>query len=177
MIELRRLESGDWEAVHAWARLPEVCRFQAWGPNTAAQSRAFVLAAVDAWDQDPQDRYVYAATSSEGVVGLGEFHVRSRTHGQGEISYTAHPRVWGRGVGTAIGRALVRIGFEELGMHRIYATCDPRNEASAAVLRKLGMTPEGVLRQTMRLRDGWRDSAIYSILADQGETNVSFSAP
>ncbi|GLX06180.1 hypothetical protein Misp03_31070 [Microbispora sp. NBRC 16548] len=58
-------------------------------------------------------------------------------------------------------------------MHRVYATCDPRNTASAAVLNKLGMTYEGHLRHTMKLRDGWRDSAIFSILATEWRTDTS----
>jgi RimJ/RimL family protein N-acetyltransferase len=44
------------------------------------------------------------------------------------------------------------------------ATCDPRNVASARVLEKVGMTYEGRMRHTLLLRDGWRDSDVYSIL-------------
>ena len=52
-------------------------------------------------------------------------------------------------------------------MHRIYATCDPRNVASSRVLGKLGMTREGRLRHTSLIRDGWRDSDVFSILDDE----------
>jgi [ribosomal protein S5]-alanine N-acetyltransferase len=83
-----------------------------------------------------------------------------------------HPRLWGRGVGTATGRALVRIGFEELGLHRIVGTCDPRNLASAAVLRKVGLTYEGHLRHTQLIRDGWRDSLTFSILEDEWKAGL-----
>jgi RimJ/RimL family protein N-acetyltransferase len=51
-----------------------------------------------------------------------------------------------------------------MGLHRIYATCDPRNVASARVLGKLGMTHEGRHRHTALLRNGWRDSEVFSIL-------------
>jgi RimJ/RimL family protein N-acetyltransferase len=49
-------------------------------------------------------------------------------------------------------------------LHRIFATCDPRNTASAHVLQKVGMRLEGRLRDTMLIRDGWRDSLVYSVL-------------
>lgn len=56
----------------------------------------------------------------------------------------------------------------ELGpLHRVVATCDPRNLVSAAILQKVGMTFEGRLRHTMQIRDGWRDSSAFSILADE----------
>ena len=49
-------------------------------------------------------------------------------------------------------------------MERVQGTCDPRNLASAAVLRRAGLVFEGTLRHTIELRDEWRDSAMHSIL-------------
>ncbi|MBB2745795.1 UNVERIFIED_ORG: RimJ/RimL family protein N-acetyltransferase [Microbispora rosea subsp. rosea] len=172
-IRLRQLQPADIEAVHSWAGLPEVCRYQAWGPNSLPQTRAFVEEAAAAWHVEPQTRFTYAALLHNEVIGMGEFHIRNVTHAQGAIQYVTHPRLWRNGLGTAIGRQLLHIGFHQLGMHRVYATCDPRNTASAAVLNKLGMTYEGHLRHTMKLRDGWRDSAIFSILATEWRTATS----
>ena len=73
----------------------------------------------------------------------------------------------GAGVGTAIARALLGVAFESMNLHRVMATCDPRNLASAAVLQKVGMTFEGQLRHTMQIRDGWRDSSVFSVLANE----------
>ena len=64
-------------------------------------------------------------------------------------------------------RSLLTIAFDSMDLHRVMATCDPRNLASAAVLHKVGMTFEGRLRHTMMIRDGWRDSSVFSILADE----------
>ncbi|WP_051965728.1 GNAT family N-acetyltransferase [Kitasatospora mediocidica] len=167
MVTLSKVELADWQAVHAWARLPEVCRYQPWGPNTEAETRAHVAAAVQAWSEEPQQRFAYLARIGDEAVGFGELHIRNRTHRQGEISYLVHPRLWGRGVATAIGHELLARGFGDLGLHRIHATCDPRNPASARVLGKLGMTWEGRHREALLIRDGWRDSEVFSILDDE----------
>ncbi|MET7856492.1 GNAT family protein [Streptomyces sp. NPDC005318] len=166
-VHLRRIELNDWQAVHAWASLHQACRYQHWGPNTEQQTYAFIQDAVDAWSQTPQQRFSYAATFDGELAGMGELHLRNAVHRQGEISYVVHPRVWGQGVGTAIGRELLRRGFEHLDLHRIHATCDPRNRASAGVLGKLGMTYEGRHRHTALIRDGWRDSEVFSILEEE----------
>ncbi len=166
-VRLRPIETADWPAVHSWASRPEACRFQGWGPNTEDETKAFVQGAAEVWSQKPQERYSYAALLDEEVVGSGEIKVVSRTHRQGVISYIVHPRVWGRGVATAIGRELLRIGFEDLAFHRIVGTCEPRNLASARVLAKLGLTYEGRLREVALVRDGWRDSETYSILEQE----------
>jgi hypothetical protein len=55
--------------------------------------------------------------------------------------------------------------FESMNLHRVMATCDLRNLASAAVLQKVGMTFEGQLRHTMQIR--WRDSSVFSVLANE----------
>lgn len=167
LVTLRRLEAADWAAVHAWAQSAEFCRYQPWGPNTEADTRAFVAAAVGAWSQSPQTRYVYVASVAGELIGSGELVVHQPRFRQGEISYGLRPDCWGRGLGTALGRELLRIGFDEVGLHRIRATCDPRNLGSAGVLRRLGMTYEGRQRHTMLIRDGWRDSEMFSLLEDE----------
>lgn len=165
-IRLRPIEFADWAPIHEWASAEEACRYQPWGPNTVQDTQRFVTDAIAAWDDDPQDRYVWVAiTDRVGVVGLGELLIRSRRWRQGEVSYAVHTRHWGTGIATASGVQLVQFAFDRLGLHRVAATCDPRNVASAAVLRRLGMTHEGRLRETIELRDGWRDSEIFSILA------------
>lgn len=166
-VTLSRIRLADWRAVHSWASLAEVCRFQSWGPNTEEQTRAFVATAVAAWSHTPRQRFAYAARAGGEVVGMGELHVRSRRQRQGEITYAVHPAVWGQGVGTAIGSRLLARGFEDLGLHRLYATCDPRNRGSARVLAKLGMRWEGRHRHTALIRDGWRDSDVFGVLEDE----------
>ncbi|MFD0523568.1 GNAT family N-acetyltransferase [Paractinoplanes durhamensis] len=85
----------------------------------------------------------------------------------GEIGYGIHPDRWGRGAATAAARELLRQAFEEHYLHRVYGTCDPRNSASARVLLKIGMAYEGRMRETVRIRDGWRDSDLYAILEQE----------
>lgn len=45
-LQLRPIEVGDAARVHQWASQPAACRYQPWGPNTVAETDAFVTAAV-----------------------------------------------------------------------------------------------------------------------------------
>ena len=166
-IALRPIDMDDWAAVHEWASTTEACRYQERGRNTATETKAFVAQAVSNWNQQQQDRYVWVAEQQRAVIGLGELTVRSQRWRQGEVGYAVHGSHWGRGLGTAIAQSLLTIAFGSMDLHRVMATCDPRNLASAAVLHKVGMTFEGRLRHTMMIRDGWRDSSVFSILADE----------
>jgi len=164
-VVLRPLRESDWRAVHEWARLEQVCRYQQWGPNTEEQTRAFMRLAVEAWSSRPQTRFAYGITADGTLVGNCELNLRGDQ--EGEISYVLHPDHWGRGLATAAARKLLEMGFVEQRLHRIYATCDPRNTGSARVLTKIGMTHEGRMRETVLIRDGWRDSDLYAILEDE----------
>ncbi|ALP00056.1 acetyltransferase [Streptomyces hygroscopicus subsp. limoneus] len=113
-VTLGKITLEDWPAIHSWACLAEACRYQTWGPNTEDETRNFVKGAVKAWSDSPQRRYSYVARLGRDVVGIGELHVRSDIQRQAEISYGVHPRVWGQGIGTQIGRQLLAFGFGEL---------------------------------------------------------------
>ncbi|MGW1320506.1 GNAT family N-acetyltransferase [Streptomyces sp. NPDC002426] len=165
---LNKIAREDWPAVHAWARLPEACRHQPWGPNTEAQTQDFVDSAVKAWSDTPPSAASPTSPTSDGRrwawANCMSAATSSAKQRQGEISYIVHPRLWGQGIGTEIARQLLAHGFGELGLHRIHATCDPRNLSSSRILSKIGMTQEDRVRHTALLHDGRRDSMIFSSL-------------
>lgn len=168
-VALREFLIDDWARTHEVTSRPEVCRYQPWGPNSPEETRAYVRAAIEAANQRPRTEYTLAATLRQtgGLIGYGSVWVRSEEFRIGEIGYFMHPDYWSQGLGSEIANLLLRLGFERLQRHRIYAVCDPRNVASKRVLEKVGMEHEGRLRQTMLIRDGWRDSDIYSILEQE----------
>lgn len=167
MVTLRPLTADDWPAVHEWAQLPEACRYQAWGPNSPQQTRDFVRSAAEAWQQQPQMRFPYAVVAADGTV-VGNAELKLRGGHEGEISYAVHPAMWGQGVATEAAGQLLELSFHEHGLDRVFATCDPRNVASARVLTKLGLRYETRLHHTMLIRDGWRDSDRYAIGRPEG---------
>ena len=162
VVRLRPIELSDAGRIHEWASQELACRYQGWGPNSVAQTAEFVADAARTW-REPSLRRVWAATTvSDGVVGMGESTRCSESCS--EIGYAVHVDHWSRGLGTEIARLLVAEGFGDPQVERVQATCDPRNVASSRVLRRAGMSVEGTLRHTMRVRDGWRDSTMHSVL-------------
>lgn len=168
-LVLREFAPDDWEDVYAYSSLPEASRYQAWGPNTPEDARAHIGRACAAALEEPRSAYMLAVTLAETgkVIGGGDLHVRSHRFRSGEIAYGIAPAFWGRGYATEVARLLLGFGFASLHLHRIAGTCDPRNVASARVLEKVGMRYEGRMRETLLIRDGWRDSALYSILEQE----------
>lgn len=86
---------------------------------------------------------------------------------EGWLGFCLNRHFWGKGYGTETANALLRFGFQQLDLHRIYATCDPSNNASAHVLEKIGMQREGHLREHKWAKGRWRDSLLYAILESE----------
>ncbi|WP_025784434.1 GNAT family N-acetyltransferase [Sporosarcina sp. D27] len=163
-LTLREMEDRDWMDVHRYASQPSVCQYQPWGPNTEEESQLFVQQVMADAAVNPRSRFVFAVTENDVLIGAGELNIRSFTNREGEIGYIIHPDYWGEGYATEVATLLINFGFENLSLHRIFATCDPRNVGSSTVLGKVGMTHEGRIRENLLLEEGWRDSFLYSVL-------------
>jgi ribosomal-protein-alanine N-acetyltransferase len=62
---------------------------------------------------------------------------------------------------------MITFGFATLGLHRITAAVGPDNAPSITVVKKLGFTREGRLRDHVFTNGAWRDSELYSILVHE----------
>ncbi len=65
---------------------------------------------------------------------------------------------------------MIAFGFEQLHLHRLWASTNAGNSAAQHVLEKLGMKREGELRETDLLAEGWTNSLIYGILEQEWQT-------
>ncbi len=163
---LRDFRRRDWKAVHVYASDPEVVKFMPWGPNTEEGTKAFIERVIKFQEESPRQHFELAAVLKEdgALIGGCGLNVTSEADKTGCIGYCYNRRYWGRGLATEAAEALLCHGFGELGLHRIWATCDTQNLPSARVLEKSGMTLEGCLRESALVRGRWRDSFLYAIL-------------
>jgi [ribosomal protein S5]-alanine N-acetyltransferase len=167
-LRLRDFEPRDYQAVHAFATDLAVVSYVEWGPNTPQETQAFLRGARASADVSPRRRYPLAVvdqSDAERLIGSIELQVVSFEHHRGEIGYVLAREWWGLGYATEATGRLLTFGFNELGLHKISATCDPENRASIAVLTKSGMHQEGVLRDHIYARGQWRDRLLLSVIA------------
>jgi len=175
-LHLREFQDGDFEAVHAYGSDPEVVRYMVWGPNSEDDTREFLKRARGLADADPRVGYDLAVTlgdTGELVGGIGIYIDGSNAM----LGYCFARPAWGKGYATEAGELVIEFGFETMGVHRIWAGCDPDNRGSIRVLEKLGMTREGHLREESRIRGEWRDTLLFAILADEWRAQQDAEAP
>lgn len=83
------------------------------------------------------------------------------SHRRGELGYWIGVPHWGRGYASEAVQALVRYGFDTLGLHKITGRHVAMNPASGRVMQKAGLVKEGILRDEI-VKDGrFHDLVVY----------------
>jgi RimJ/RimL family protein N-acetyltransferase len=98
------------------------------------------------------------------LVGTFSLFALDEQSRRAEIGYALASSAWGQGYAHEAGRAVIRHAFGVLGLNRLEADIDPRNEASARVLERLGFRREGLLRERWIVAGEVSDSALYGLL-------------
>jgi RimJ/RimL family protein N-acetyltransferase len=166
---LRREVPGDAPAIQAYRTLAEVNRYLAHGSVDVA----FIRDRIERVWSGPfeQDGDVLGLAVEERYTGrfVGDavLFLRSVEHRGGEVGYALDPAHTGKGYATEAAGAVLRLGFETFGMHRIVARLDPRNVPSARVLERLGMRPEAHFVRNEYSKGEWTDELVYAMLADE----------
>lgn len=162
-VVLRPLRARDADALHAAYGDADSMRYMPHAHYTSIDQTRAKIASIVAGVSASRN---WAITAEDGEC-LGWALLHKETKAQIELGYVLVPAACGRGLAKAAGAALLRHAFVDLGKHRVEAVLDPRNLASAGVLRALGFSLEGVRRQGFARGDEFVDSALYGLLAPE----------
>jgi RimJ/RimL family protein N-acetyltransferase len=166
-LALRAFRRDDLDALYDFHRLPEVARYLYHEPRSRAEVSVLLQGKIAASTlaTDGKALCLAAELAATGqLVGDCTLFWLSRPHQQGEIGFVFHPAFHGRGLATEAAAALLRLGFEGLGLHRIVGRCDSRNRGSARVMEHNGMRREAHLVENELVKGEWTDELIYAIL-------------
>jgi len=163
---LRDLIKSDWQGLHRYAADPEVVRYLPFGPNSEEDTKIFLQREIKLQRQQTRQHFVLAVTLKDDkqVIGACRLSVTNPDKQEGSIGYCLAKKFWGQGYATEAVAKLLNFGFQQLNLHRIFATCDPKNNVSMRVLVKIGMRQEGYLREYEWVKGEWRDALLYAIL-------------
>jgi [ribosomal protein S5]-alanine N-acetyltransferase len=166
---LREFTEDDWPAVLAYQRDPRYLRYSEWTERTEDDVRAFVQRFIDYQHESPRSKLQLAITLDGEVIGNVGLRRATAEARVADTGYELAPDHWGRGYATEAARALLAHGFEDPGLHRVTAYCVAENTGSVRVLTKLGMQPEGRLREHEFFKDRWWDHLLFGILRREWE--------
>ena len=174
-LTLRLLTEVDLPEVYNIFSHPEVMRYWSYPPWTnMAQAEQWLMNVQEGYRTRKDIQLGIERRMDDSLLGtctLFQFHIASR---RAEIGYALGRPFWGFGYMHQALQALLEYAFETMNLNRLEADIDPRNQASAKTLERLGFQKEGHLRERWIVNGEISDTDLYGLL--RREWQVRFRA-
>jgi RimJ/RimL family protein N-acetyltransferase len=162
-LRLRAFTDDDVDPLWTHVSDPDLPRMMSWAAHTdPSQTVEFIRQVnVNRANGAGVTWAIELAGQLVGCIALDQvsFTLRAWRIDRAELGYWIAPAHWGKGLMTEAAHAVVRAGFETIGLHKITVGCLAENVASRRVIEKLGFRPIGRLED-----DVWRDGRWWSVL-------------
>ena len=173
-LVLRRISPVDAADMYEYSHDPEVPRYLTWEVHPDPEFTEEYIEYLES-RYAVGDFFDWAVILKEGgkMIGTCGFTRFRYEDDCGEVGYVLSRSCWGQGYAAEALRAVMTFGFETLALERIEAKFLEGNTGSLRVMEKVGMTFEGYLRSSMRVKGSLRTVGICSILRSEfyGEPN------
>ena len=169
-LSLRPMHPIDAEDMFDYARRPEVTKYLLWREHEDIYFTRDYLNYINR-RYALGDFYDWALIERESrrMIGTCGFTKIDTANNSAEIGYVLNPDFHRRGFGSEAVKRVLKFGFEELNLNRIEARFMQGNEASLALMKSVGMTFEGYMRDLMLVKGSYRTIGISSILRSEYE--------
>lgn len=165
-LQLRWIEAADLEDLYGVFSDPEVMRFwshTAWPHRDEAS--IYLEAIHRGFDQGDLLQWGIALRGDNRIVGTTTLYAIDQGQGRAELGFALARDHWGRRYAREALTVLMDHAFGPMGLRRIEADVDPRNQASLRTLEALGFRREGYLRQRWQVAGELQDSVLMGLLA------------
>jgi [ribosomal protein S5]-alanine N-acetyltransferase len=163
---LRPLISADVSSIQAAASIRQIADTMISIPHPYPDGEAerYIARQKAEFEAGHSVTFVIEQRFENKFNGIIEIRDIEREHSQAELSFWLAVEAWGQGSMSEALKPVLRFGFEELELNRLYAYHMVRNPSSGQVLRKNGLVYEGMLRQRVRKWGMFEDVALWAIL-------------
>ena len=166
-VTLDALRPDDLDDLYALQSDPAVCRYLLYEARSHEEVTRVLARDSAATRLEKAGDYLQPAIRDEKGAFLGTMYFELHSvepDRTAEIGWILAPHAQGRGYGAESARLMLDLAFRELGLHRVYAELDPRNDASVRLCERLGMRHEATHVEHMWLKGEWTDTGHYAIL-------------
>lgn len=163
---LRRLQKNDCLDMHEYSRDAEVTKYLTWEPHPDPHyTMRYLTYIIPKYRTGDFHDWAVIHKESGKMIGTCGFTSFNYAHNSAEIGYVLNRRFWGKGLAAEAIRAVMRVGFFDLNLHRIEAKYMIGNAQSRRVMEKCGMQFEGIQRDAMYIKNQYETIGICSILS------------
>jgi ribosomal-protein-alanine N-acetyltransferase len=162
---LKELTLQDLDFIYGHFSNEDVCRYLFDNEPLASIEEAQQI--IDFYldpRQNDRNRWCIVCKETNKSIGTCGFHRWNKTDHIAEIGYDLQREFWGHGYMQEAMRAALEVGFCRMNLNRIEAYTSVENQRSIQMLKKLGFTAEGIVRDKHYFRGVYYDHYCFSIL-------------
>lgn len=164
-LRLRKMTMRDAQDIYRYSRDPEVARHVLWDAHRSiGDARAYLRYMLRRYRSHEPSSWGIELAETGRIIGTIGFMWVQQDNNAAEVGYSLAREYWNRGIMTEALRAVIRYGFEDMGLNRIEAQHETTNPASGAVMRHCHMLKEGTLRSRLFNKGHYVDVDLYAIL-------------
>ena len=164
-VRLRGPRREDADALFELFADPQVMRYWSRPPMTTRSEAEGLIEEIDeSFTQRTKLNWMLTLRSDDVVIGSCTLFNFEPRHRRAEVGYALRSDHWGRGIATEAATLALDWAFRVLGLHRIEADIDPRNQSSRKLLHRLGFSSEGVLRERYFVGEDISDTELFGLL-------------
>jgi RimJ/RimL family protein N-acetyltransferase len=176
---LRPLTVDDTAALVAYRGRADVCRylpFEPMSPETLRTRLAGDLSATTITEPGQSLTLGVRIDEKGDVIGDVVLFFHNLEHRAGELGYVFALEASGHGYASEACAAVLALAFDQLGLHRVIARMDARNDASARLAVRLGVREEAHLVRSAMFKGEWSDGLVYAMLAEDWPDSAAHQA-
>ena len=168
-LTLDPLRDEDTATVFAYRSDPMISRYQGWKPADEAEVTRFIADQLARPFGTPDSWCQLAIRHRASGELLGDFgvHFPPTLDDPIEFGLSLRPDAQGNGYARESMEAAIDLAFNRWGYRRVVGSLDPRNTASVALCRALGMRQEAHHVESYRFRGEWVDDVVFALLASE----------
>jgi ribosomal-protein-alanine N-acetyltransferase len=161
---LRQITEADGAGLFGIFADDKVTKHYAWDTFTdEAQGHELAARTAEQLRERRAIRWGLVIADAPDIIGTCGYTRWNQENHFAMLGYDLARPYWHRGLMSEAVAAVVRVGFEQMELHRIEATVLTGNIASARLLQRAGFQREGVLRERFLQHGRFRDEWMFGI--------------
>ena len=169
--DLRPFDEGDLAFLNSLYSDPVIMKYMPFDLEDMEASKEHLDRMIRDWKADPVMNHEFVVVERKSGEKIARCHIQIDTDTDtGMIGWLILVDRWNMGYATEITKELIRYSFDELGLHRVNALCNPENIRSRKVLEKFMRLEAHYIQKVRYVKGGatsWEDELEYALLKEE----------
>lgn len=164
-LTLKLISKDDWELFEELHQSSEVLKYVS-DPLSESEINERFNSRLGEWEKTSNHwlTLTIIEKATENKIGVTGFYPEWKPYQQAELGFLLSPEYQGKGYGKESTMAVIEYAFNQCNFHKVIATVTEGNYTSFNLLKSLGFTHEGTIRDNFKLGGNWYNDLKLGLL-------------